>query len=184
MSARHSKKSKDAPTYSKDAAGSYQMQKQNPNPLNFVHEWTNIVVQNTGNAKIMAILSGSRFTEMRDLPDFFVRESLEIAAEHPRAEDPHFLLECAAKYVTNNEPEKQFQEEVKDIHPHKKRKLETIVGKLVIQQTRAVACRSHGPGPVSLAMTAMAMPPASKRFADDGDVGDDDGQASLGPIST
>jgi hypothetical protein len=38
MSARHSKKSKDAPTYSKDAAGSYQMQKQNPNPLNFVRE--------------------------------------------------------------------------------------------------------------------------------------------------
>jgi hypothetical protein len=33
-------------------------------------------------------------------------------------------------------------------------------------------------------MTAMAMPPASKRLAVDGDVGDDDGQASLGPIST
>jgi hypothetical protein len=32
MSARHSKKSKDAPSYSKDAAGSYQMEKQNPNP--------------------------------------------------------------------------------------------------------------------------------------------------------
>jgi hypothetical protein len=142
-------------------------------------------VQNTGNAEIRAILLGSRFTEMRDLPEFFVRECLEIAAEHPRVEDPHFLLECAANYVINNEPEKQFQEEVKDMHPHKKRKLvETIVGKLVIQQTCAVVCRSHGPGPVSLAMTVMAMPPASRWLAVDGDVGDDNGQASLGPIST
>jgi hypothetical protein len=181
MSARHSKKSKDAPTYSKDAAGSYQMQKQNPNPLNSVREWTNIVVQNTGNAEIMAILSGSRFTEFRDLPEFFIRECLGIGAQHPRAQDAHFLLECAANYVTNDEPEKQFQQEVKDMHPNKKRKLETIVGRLVIQRTRAVVCRSHGPGPVSLAMTTMAMPPASKRLAADGDGGDDDGQASLGP---
>jgi hypothetical protein len=106
--------------------------------------------------------------------------------EHPRAQDPHFLLECAANYVTNDKPEKQFQEEVKDMHPHKKHKLETIVGKLVIQQTHAVVCHSHGPGPVSLAMTVMAMSPASKRFAVDGDGGDNNGQASLGPtrIST
>jgi hypothetical protein len=54
--------------------------------------------------------------------------------------------------VTNGEPEKRFQEEVKDMHPNKKRKLETIVGKLVIQRTCAVVCCSHGPGPVSLAM--------------------------------
>jgi hypothetical protein len=92
MSARHSKKSKDAPSYSKDAAGSYQMQKQNPNPLNFVHDWTNIVVQNTGNVDIMAALSGSRYTEMKDLAEFFVRECLGIGAQHPRAKDTHFLL--------------------------------------------------------------------------------------------
>jgi hypothetical protein len=50
----------------------------------------------------MVILLGSRFTEMRDLPEFFVRECLEIAVEHPRAEDPHFLLDCAANYMTNS----------------------------------------------------------------------------------
>jgi hypothetical protein len=182
MSARHSKKSKDAPSYSKDAAGSYQMQKSNPNPLNFVRRWTNIVVQNTGNAEIMAILAGSRFTEMKDLPEFFVRECLGIGAQHPRAKDTHFLLDCAAKYVTNDEPEKQFQEEMKDVHPDKKRKLETIVGKLVIQRTRAVVHRSRDDrGPVSFAMTALAMPP-TKRLAVDGL--NDDGQASLGPPST
>jgi hypothetical protein len=36
MSARHGKKSKDALSYSKDAAGSYQLQLHNPTPLDFV----------------------------------------------------------------------------------------------------------------------------------------------------
>ena len=82
MSGRHSKKSKDAPSYSKDATGSYQRQKQNPNPLNFVRDWTNIVVQNTGNAEILVTLSGSRYTEMKDLAEFFVCECLGIGAQH------------------------------------------------------------------------------------------------------
>ena len=183
MSARHSKKSKDAPSYSKDAAGPYQMQKQNPNPLNFVRDWVNIVVQNTGNAEIMASLSGSRYTEMKDLPEFFVRECLGIGAQHPRAEDTHFLLQTATNYVKNNEPEKQFQELTEDMHPDKKCKLETCVGALVIQRTRAVVCCSgEGQGTVSLAMTAMAMPPV-KRIAVDHS--DDNQQAASGvPAST
>jgi hypothetical protein len=69
--------------------------------------------------------------------------------------------------VKNDEPEKRFQELTEDMHPDKKRKLETCVGALVIQRMRAVVCCSGGGlgGPVSLAMTAMAMPPA-KRLAD------------------
>jgi hypothetical protein len=75
MSARHSKKSKDAPSYSKDATGSYQIQKQNPNSLNFVRAWTNIVVLNTGKAEIMVILSGSRYTEIVYDPISSIRQN-------------------------------------------------------------------------------------------------------------
>jgi hypothetical protein len=138
MSARHSKKSKDAPSYFKDATGSYQMQRQNPNPLNFVHDWTNIVVQNTGNAAIMMILSSSRYTEMKDFPEFFLQECLGIRAQHPRAEDPHFLLQSAANYVKNYEAEKQFQKLTEGKHPNKKCKLETCVRALVIQHIHTV----------------------------------------------
>ena len=72
MSARHSKKSKDAPSYSKDAAGSYQMQLDNPTPLNFVRQWRNITVQSTGNGEVMASLSGSEHKTMAELPGYFV----------------------------------------------------------------------------------------------------------------
>jgi hypothetical protein len=78
ISVWHSKKSKSAPSYSKHAAGgSYQIQKQNPDNLHFLRDWTNIVVQNTGNAEIRESLSGSRYyREIKNLPEFFVRKCL------------------------------------------------------------------------------------------------------------
>jgi hypothetical protein len=99
MSARHSKKSKDAPSYSKDAAGSYQMQLDNPTPLNCVRQWRNITVQSTGNGEVMASLSGREYKTMAELPKYFVRDILKIKKEHPRAMDVHFLLNAATTYT-------------------------------------------------------------------------------------
>jgi hypothetical protein len=50
MAAHHSKKSKDAPSYSKDAAKSYQMQLDKATPY-FVWQWRNITIQSTAMVK-------------------------------------------------------------------------------------------------------------------------------------
>jgi hypothetical protein len=79
-----------------------------------------------------------------------------------------------ANYVQNDEPEKWFQELTEDMYPDKKCKLETCV-----LHEHVVVCRSReGQGPVYLAMTAMAMPPAERL---DVDHSDDNQHASLAP---
>jgi hypothetical protein len=104
MSAHHSQFGTDAPAYSKDASSSYQMQVDNPIPANFVRKWRNITVQSTGNGEVMALLSGSELKEIAELPEYFVRDILQIKKKHPSALEAYFLLDAASTYITSEEP--------------------------------------------------------------------------------
>jgi hypothetical protein len=155
MSARHSQKSKDAPTYSKDAEALYKDHLQTPHEQNRVKKWTNIKIDAAGNAEVMAALSGSLFVEMKDLPVFFVEKMLGIHENNPRRKDPRYLLEAAYKYVTSDGPEKRFRQIQNTLHPDTARELSDVMGDLVLHRVRAVLKQPQ------LALNALEVPPLS-----------------------
>jgi hypothetical protein len=160
MSARHSQKSKDSPSYSKDAAGSYQLQLDNPNPLNFVRKWSNITVQSTGNAEVMAALSGSVHKTLAELPEYFVHDILQIPKKHPKAKDVHFLLNAASTYVPGDEPEQLLLALTATMPPVLAKETIQVVGLVVNKRVRTIMDHSHK-GSIPVALAAMIMPPTT-----------------------
>ena len=145
MSARHSKKSKDAPTYSKDAAAWYELHERNPHSLNNVRKWSNIRIQSEGNAEVMAQLGGSDYVQMTDLPHYFVHRILKVAENHPLVQQPvnlqaliPFLLEKASKYVTCDLPQKKFDNLLKEMSPERAKEFKEALEEVVVSRVRTV----------------------------------------------
>jgi hypothetical protein len=135
-SARHSKKSRSAPVYEKDAAASVETHERHQTDGNMVRKWTNIKVESVRNQKTMCKEAGSEHRPINDLPDHFVHNILKVERDNPNRRDIRFLLDRAAVYVKGTEAKQQLNDFMLGMSQDRKDELWEIFEQLYIERRR------------------------------------------------
>ena len=158
--ARHSAKSKDAPSYEKDTGAACESHCRTPNAANNVRQWSNIRIEEHSNAQAMAAYAGSDHHKMRDLPKHFRKEVLGIGDDHQEKDNITFLMARAAGYATSNDAQKRLDSFLSTFSPERKQELEQLIQDAMLEQRRreTFAARNQLPNDATPAVAVVTPP--------------------------
>jgi hypothetical protein len=142
-SARHSKKSRSAPVYEKDAAATLETHERHQTDGNMVRKWSNIKVESIRNQRKICTDSGSEHHEIQKLPHHFVHNILKVEENNPNRKDIRYLLARAATYVKGTAGDERFDKFTLGYSRERKSELREIFEVMYTERRRRETYAAH-----------------------------------------